>query len=87
MEEREMCLGIPGRIISMDTVNKTARVDFGDVVVTASTLATDGCSIDDYVLVHSGYILNRIDIDDAQETIRLLEELDRKQRGANGEDH
>lgn len=82
-----MCLGIPGRIISIDTVNKTARVDFGEVVVTASTLATDGCGIGDYVLVHSGYILNRIDIDDARDTIRMLEELGRKQQGMNGEDN
>jgi hydrogenase expression/formation protein HypC len=68
-----MCLGIPGKIVWIK--EDKAGVDMGDVVFEASTQVVDGLEIGDYVLVHSGYVLEKLDTEDALKTLALFKEL------------
>jgi hydrogenase expression/formation protein HypC len=77
-----MCLGIPGQIVAIsDVTNKLAIVDVGGVrrQVNIACIVDDEHPVDacvgDWVLVHVGFAMNRIDPDEAAETLELLEEL------------
>ena len=73
-----MCLAIPGRILETfdDHGLRMARVDFGGTVRKACLEHVPEAAIGDYVLVHVGFALSRVDADEAERTYRLLEELD-----------
>ena len=74
-----MCLGIPGKVVWLK--EDRAGVDFGEVVVEAGTHLVDDCAVGDFVLVHSGYILEKLDLDEAKKTIEIFNELERLQQG------
>lgn len=76
-----MCLGIPGRIVEIDEGNsKMAVVDVGGVrrPINISFIATEGCApesiIGEWVLVHVGFAMSRIDEAEAARTLVLLHE-------------
>ncbi len=69
-----MCLAIPARIASIDNTGETARVSLGGVVKEISLALVDGAEVGDYVLVHVGYALNRIDEEEAEQTLALMAE-------------
>lgn len=74
-----MCLAVPGKVVWLK--DEKAGVDFGEVVVEAGTQIVDDLAVGDYVLVHSGYVLERLDIDEAKKTLEIFEELARIQQG------
>ena len=72
-----MCLAIPGQVIEMvDEANQIARVDVVGVRrnINVSLLAEDGDDAQpgDWVLIHVGFALSKVDEDEAQATIALL---------------
>ncbi|MEN6370059.1 MAG: HypC/HybG/HupF family hydrogenase formation chaperone [Thermotogota bacterium] len=69
-----MCLAAPARVISVS--GKTAVVDYQGVKTTArlDTLA-EPVAVGDYVLVHTGFAIQRLTAEDAEETLRLFDEL------------
>ncbi len=67
-----MCLAIPARIIAIDQVNDMATVALGEVKKDISIALVDNVSIDDYVLIHVGYALNKISPEEAQRTLELF---------------
>ncbi len=69
-----MCLGIPGRVEKIEGV--TASVLFGDIQREASLdlLESGTVKVGDYVLVHAGFALERIDEDEALKTLEMLRE-------------
>lgn len=77
-----MCLGAPGRIIAItdaasftalaDVAGETRQVNIACIVDDAHPLAA---CIGDWVLVHSGFAMERIDEDEAQETLKLLTDM------------
>lgn len=77
-----MCLGIPGQIVEItDTDRKLALVNVGGVkrqvniaCIVDEQHPVDSC-IGDWVLVHVGFAMNRIDEEEAAETLQLLQEL------------
>lgn len=72
-----MCLGIPGRVLSIrDDAVRTARVDFGGVVRDASLLCVPEAQVGDYVLVHVGFAISRIDEGAAQTVYGYLNEME-----------
>ena len=78
-----MCLGIPGQIIEIISAEQSlATVDFGGVrrqVNVACILDAEHAISDcvgDWVLVHVGFALNRLDPDEAAATLHLLSELE-----------
>ena len=69
-----MCLAIPAQIVQLlDSEN--AVVDMGGVRKMISTALVDELCVGDYVIVHAGYALNRLDPEEAAETLRLIAEL------------
>ena len=77
-----MCLGIPGQIVSVkDAERQIAVVDVSGIQrdVNVACVVTNGRSIEDcvgdWVLVHVGFAMSRIDEDEAAETLKILEKL------------
>ena len=77
-----MCLGIPGRIVEIsDTNSNLAIVDVGGVrrPINISFITTEGREPESYVgewvLMHVGFAMSRIDEDEAARTLELLHEL------------
>ncbi|OGQ57080.1 MAG: hydrogenase assembly protein HypC [Deltaproteobacteria bacterium RIFCSPLOWO2_02_FULL_53_8] len=68
-----MCLGIPGRIISI--TGATAVIDVAGARKTVSIALLDGAAVDEYVIVHAGFAIERIDTVKAEETLRLIDEV------------
>lgn len=69
-----MCLAIPAQIVQLlDSEN--AVVDMGGVRKMISTALVDTLCVGDYVIVHAGYALNRLDPEEAAETLRLIAAL------------
>ncbi|MCB1793745.1 MAG: HypC/HybG/HupF family hydrogenase formation chaperone [Candidatus Competibacteraceae bacterium] len=69
-----MCLAIPAQVIELVDIEH-AVVDMGGVRKTISTALVDDLQIGDYVIVHVGYALNRLDPEEAAETLRLIAEF------------
>ena len=72
-----MCLAIPGKVISVDQSNglRTARIQFGGIVRQASLDFVPEAEVGDYVMVHVGYAISRVDAGEAERTYQLLEEM------------
>jgi hydrogenase expression/formation protein HypC len=69
-----MCLAIPGRVIEfVDEANRLAVVDVVGVQRTVNVGLLDDVEPDDWVLIHVGFALSKVDQDEAQATLRLLE--------------
>jgi hydrogenase expression/formation protein HypC len=73
-----MCLAIPGKIVEIvDAANALAKVEVSGVrrQIHYGLLADEGVQVGDYVLIHVGFAMSKIDAKEAEETMRLLEEL------------
>ncbi len=69
-----MCLAIPAEIIQVDGDMATVRV--GEAVRrTSLTLLPEEAVVGDYVIVHAGFALHKVDPEEARESLRLLREL------------
>lgn len=76
-----MCVAIPAKIISVNGL--TAVVEVGGVSRQISLQLTPEAKMGDYVLVHAGFAINIIDGEEAEETLKLLAELERLNSGEN----
>jgi len=70
-----VCLAVPARVDELDSTTSTAIVDLDGIRKEVSTLLLDQVAIGDYVLVHVGYALERIDPEEAAKTLALFDEL------------
>ena len=73
-----MCLAVPGKIISIDESNpelKMAKVNFGGVIKDICIQWLPDVQLGDYVLVHVGFALSKIDPKDAEETLEILQQM------------
>lgn len=73
-----MCLAIPAKIIEIvDSENQIAKVEVGGVRrnVNIGMLDREDARVGNYVLIHVGFAMSRIDEKEAEETLKLLEEL------------
>ena len=68
-----MCLAIPVKVISI--AGDEAEIDIGGVKRTVSVVLTPEAKIGDYVLLHTGYAIGVVDEAEAEETLKLLEEI------------
>ncbi|NIO16818.1 MAG: HypC/HybG/HupF family hydrogenase formation chaperone [Deltaproteobacteria bacterium] len=68
-----MCLGIPTRVIS--TSGDLAKVEIGGVEREVSIMLLDGVKEGDWVIIHAGFAIERLDAKDAEETLALLKEI------------
>lgn len=72
-----MCLAIPGRILAtFDSRGlKMARVQFGGIAREACLELVPEAASGDYVIVHVGFAISKVDADEAARAYRLLEEM------------
>ena len=72
-----MCLGIPGRLVEQFEEHglRMGKVEFGGVARTVCLEHVPEAATGDFVLVHVGFALSRIDADEAARLLALLEEL------------
>ena len=73
-----MCLAVPGRIVEVsgeDALLRSARVDFGGVVKRVNLGFVPEARIGDYVLVHVGFAISKVDEDEAKRTFEMLREM------------
>ncbi len=74
-----MCLGVPGKIIETFTSTtgmKMGRVSFSGVVQDVCLEYEPDAEIGDYVIVHVGFAISRLDPDEAMELLDYLVEID-----------
>jgi hydrogenase expression/formation protein HypC len=73
-----MCLGIPGQIVEIiDETFQIAKVDVSGVKrgVSIALIASEGVAPGDWVLIHVGFAMSKIDESEAQETLNVLQEM------------
>jgi hydrogenase expression/formation protein HypC len=72
-----MCLGIPGKILEIYEKDglPMGRVEFGGIVKEICLVYTPEARVDEYVIVHVGFAISRIDQQEAEEVFSYLEQI------------
>jgi len=73
-----MCLAIPGKITGIsgdDPLMRIGKVDFGGILKEVSLAYVPEANIGDYVIVHVGFALSRVDEAEAQQVFEYLREM------------
>ena len=68
-----MCLGIPGKVIEIE--KNVAKVDVGGLLRDVSLDLCPDVSVGEYVLIHTGFAIQKVDEEEAKETFELLRQL------------
>lgn len=69
-----MCLALPARVIAIDEQNDMATVALGEVKKEISLALVENVEINDFVLIHVGYALNKLSQEEAERTLQLFAE-------------
>ena len=69
-----MCLAVPVRVVAIEE-DGWAQVEVGSLRRRVSLRLVPEAGVGDYVLLHAGYAIARVDEAEARETLRLLEEM------------
>jgi hydrogenase expression/formation protein HypC len=84
-----MCLAIPGKLLSinpqLDEAFRTGKVSFGGVVKEVNLCMLPEAEVNDYVLVHVGVAISRIDGEEAAETFEYLRQIGEVEELQNGQ--
>lgn len=71
-----MCLAIPGKIVELiEGETPLARVEVGGVRRVVNVGLLDDAKVGEYVLIHVGFAMSKVNEQEAEETLRLLQEL------------
>jgi hydrogenase expression/formation protein HypC len=72
-----MCLGVPGKVLSIDQRDDLSmgKVEFGGIVKEVCMAYVPEVEVGDYVLVHVGFAISRVDEAEAQEIFRYIEQI------------
>jgi hydrogenase expression/formation protein HypC len=73
-----MCLAIPGKVVSVsgeDPLARVGRIDFGGVFKEASLACVPEAQVGDYVIVHVGFAISRVDEEEALKVFEYLREM------------
>ena len=68
-----MCLSIPAKIVSID--GNMAEVSAGGTIFKAGLHMIENAMVGDYILLHAGFAIQKVNEKEAEETIRLFEEM------------
>jgi hydrogenase expression/formation protein HypC len=68
-----MCLGIPGRVVEIR--KNLAKVDVGGLLRDISLDLCPEVSVGEYVLIHTGFAIQKVDEEEAKETLDLLKKM------------
>jgi len=81
-----MCLAVPVRVLEVLDTGE-AVVDLSGVTSRVSTLLLDKVSPGDYVIIHVGHAIARLDVDEAEKTLALFREIAGHMEGAEDAIH
>jgi hydrogenase expression/formation protein HypC len=72
-----MCLAIPGKILRKENIGGVAlgQVQFGGIIRQTNLAFVPEAEVGDYVMVHVGFAISRVDADEAQRTYEILEQM------------
>ena len=73
-----MCLAIPGKVLSISgdgPLTRMGRIDFSGVVKPASLAYVPEVDVGDYVIVHVGFALSKVDEEEAQKVFEYLKQM------------
>jgi hydrogenase expression/formation protein HypC len=72
-----MCLAVPGKVLETEERNgsRTARVQFGGIVRQAYLDFVPEAAVGDYVLVHVGFAISKVDAEEAARTLETLQAM------------
>jgi len=73
-----MCLAIPGKVLSIsgdDPVTRMGRIDFSGVIKEASLAYVPEVVVGDYVIIHVGFALSKVDEAEAQKVFEYLKKM------------
>ena len=68
-----MCLAIPAKVIRIE--GSSALVTIEDTEYNASLLLLDDVNVGDFIMLHAGFAIEKVDPEEAAETLRLLNEI------------
>lgn len=80
-----MCLAVPGRVealVNDSPLERSAQVSFGGIRKVINLSFVPDVVVGDYVIVHVGFAISRLDELEAQQIFRYLEEIDAQRGGA-----
>lgn len=69
-----MCLAVPAKVTELLPADM-ARVDLGGTIMDVSLALVEGVAVGDYVIVHVGHALQRLDPEEAEKTLALMAEM------------
>lgn len=72
-----MCLAIPGKVVSLNN-NGTGQVDYLGSQVLANFSLLPDIKVGDWVIVHAGFAISRLDQKEARRTLKLFQELEKQ---------
>ena len=73
-----MCLAIPGKVVSIsgdDPLVRMGKINFSGIIKNVSLAYVPEVVIGDYVIVHVGFALNKVDEDEAQKVFEYLKQM------------
>lgn len=70
-----MCLSIPAKVVTIN--GDMATVSLGETIINASLQLVDDIKVGDYILLHTGFAIQKLSQKEAEETFKLFEELRR----------
>ncbi|MFC2163039.1 HypC/HybG/HupF family hydrogenase formation chaperone [Candidatus Altiarchaeota archaeon] len=68
-----MCYAVPARVLGLS--GNDARVDYGGVVKTVNVSLIEDLAVDDYVLVHAGFAIEKLSRKSAEESLALIAQM------------
>ncbi|MFP4472004.1 MAG: HypC/HybG/HupF family hydrogenase formation chaperone [Bacteroidota bacterium] len=69
-----MCLSVPAQVIKIEGEN--AEVSVGGTIMKANLTMVDDVEVGDYILLHTGFALQKIDAEEAEETLKTFSEFE-----------
>ena len=83
-----MCLAIPGKVVEFHENDgiRMSKVDFGGITREACLEYLPEVEIGDYVLVHVGFAISKVDAEEAARTYKYLEEMDQLGEVTSGDE-
>jgi hydrogenase expression/formation protein HypC len=70
-----MCLAIPVQVIEVDSAGRSGQVDYLGTKIQANFTLLEGVRRGDWVILHAGFAISRLDEEEARETLALLREV------------
>ena len=73
-----MCLAVPGKLLGTEERegSRLGRVEFGGIVREVCLDLVPEAGVGDYVIVHAGFAISRLDVEEAERTYQLLAEME-----------